>query len=588
MAVIASSPVSVYAFAGNGAGSSADPYEITNCAQLQAIKDNLSASYELMNSIDCAAQTGFMPISGSSSFTGTFDGNNYTIDNLTIDPAGSPDNVSLFGQLDGATIRNFTLNHVHITGGDAVGSVAGLASGTAISGVKLLNGVIQGVNKVGGFVGVLNKLDSGNFLPALEFSWSKNTTVQGVSNTTTTSEIGGAAGEANSVIKYVSTEGSVAGNTFDNSMSDYVGGIAGKASGVILSYSRATVLGGTRIGGIAGYTFGNIINSYSSGNVTGTSYVGGIVGETQTGVYNTFSDSIVIGDFPSGSIIGDINIYASFVSLTGGLRYDSVRSTQAYDVGYDERFMMPNDDNGDVAGQANYFFNNDSTTPFDFWDFVNDWQVQTNDYPLLRVQPSEPTTVSVTPGLTSLKVSWGAPEGAQQAPITGYRLEYVKAGKTAMAVIPITDPTVHSYTITGLNAFTDYNLRLRAINQAGAGDIVSFTSTTLSSGLPTPVAPTNSGSGKLVSTAQSQFMPPSFQYAQPIESTDDENAVANEPSNQTSPTVTNTPQKTTNSTVSFSDANAQKESPSSAWWWLSVPPIVAAIWFWRKHKTVRA
>lgn len=587
---IASSSMPAYAFAGNGAGTSADPYEITNCSQLQAIKNNLSASYELMNSIDCAAVTEFMPISGSSSFTGTFDGNNYTIDNLTIDPAGNPDNVSLFGQLSGATIRDFTLDHAHITGGDAVGSVAGRASSTSISGVKLLNGVIQGVNKVGGFVGVLNTLDSGNFLPALEFSWSKNTTVQGFSNTTSTSEIGGAVGEANSQIKYVSTEGSITGNTFDNSMSDYVGGIAGKASGVALSYSRATVLGGTRVGGIAGYTFGDITYAYSSGNVTGTSYVGGIVGETQTGVYYTFSDSIVTGDFPSGSIVGDINIYASFVSLTGGLSYDSVRSTQAYDVGYDERFMMPFDDNGDVAGQVNYFFNNDSTMPFDFWDFVNDWQVQTNDYPLLRLQPSEPTAVSVTPGLTSLKVSWDAPNGAQQAPITGYRLEYAKVGKTAMTVIPITDPTAKTYTITGLNASINYSLRLRAINQAGAGDVVSFASSTLN-GLAIPIEPTSSGSSpgsKLVNAAQPQSTPLSFQNTQSPESAYNENTVASKPSDQASPTTTDTHQKSSSAPISLSDTNAQKKSTNSAWWWLGIIPIAVAIWLWRKHKTLRA
>lgn len=591
---IAGSPMAVYAFAGNGAGSSADPYEITNCAQLQAVSNNLSASYELMNSIDCATQTGFMPISGSGSFTGTFDGNNYMIDNLTIDPAGNPDNVSLFGHLDGATIRDVKLNHAHITGGNAVGSIAGLASNsTTISDIKLLNGVIQGTNQVGGFVGSLGVIVyihpglDGDNSPVLEFSESKSTTVQGFSDTTT-SEIGGAVGEGGGIIKYVSTEGSVSGNTFDNSMSDYVGGIAGGVgSGVTLSYSRAAVTGGTYVGGLVGYAyFGSFEYTYSSGDVTGGSNVGGIVGETDNVVsYSNFSDSIVTGGFPSGGIIGDISTRASFVSLMGDTVYDSVRSTQPNCVGYDERFDMPGDCL-DIAGQSNYFFNNASTTPFDSWDFVNDWQVQTNDYPLLRVQPSAPTAVSVTPGLTSLQVSWDAPTDTQQAPITGYRLEYVKAGKTAMTVIPITDPAAHSYTITGLNTSTDYNLRLRAINQAGDGDVVSLTSSTILGGPSAPVvSPSGSSSDKSASTAQSQSTSLSFQNTQSLQGTGSENAATNELSSQASPTGTDASPKSSNAAIPLSTANTHKKSSSNAWWWLSVLPIAAGAWLWRKQKT---
>ena len=42
------------AFSGSGAGTVAEPYQITNATQLQEMKDNLNAHYVLMNDIDCS------------------------------------------------------------------------------------------------------------------------------------------------------------------------------------------------------------------------------------------------------------------------------------------------------------------------------------------------------------------------------------------------------------------------------------------------------------------------------------------------------------------------------------------------------
>ena len=52
---------------------------ITTAEELQAVNENLSGSYILMNDIDLSAKT-FNPIGGMyDSFKGTFDGNGYTI-----------------------------------------------------------------------------------------------------------------------------------------------------------------------------------------------------------------------------------------------------------------------------------------------------------------------------------------------------------------------------------------------------------------------------------------------------------------------------------------------------------------------------
>ncbi|MBA7656028.1 hypothetical protein ES703_63941 [subsurface metagenome] len=46
------------AFSGTGSGTAQDPYIITNVDQLQEMKDDLSAWYELGNDIDATATSG--------------------------------------------------------------------------------------------------------------------------------------------------------------------------------------------------------------------------------------------------------------------------------------------------------------------------------------------------------------------------------------------------------------------------------------------------------------------------------------------------------------------------------------------------
>ncbi len=104
---------------------------IEDAYQLQLMFLDLGATYTVANNID-ATQTlswnlgaGFIPIGNSSSpFTGTFNGNNYTISNLFIN-LPSMNDVGLFGQTSGATIENVGLVNATITGQNNVGGLAG-------------------------------------------------------------------------------------------------------------------------------------------------------------------------------------------------------------------------------------------------------------------------------------------------------------------------------------------------------------------------------------------------------------------------------------------------------------------------------
>ncbi|RLG28463.1 hypothetical protein DRO03_09765, partial [Methanosarcinales archaeon] len=109
---------------------------ITNCTELQNIRNNLDGDYYLANDIDCSAfdygdGKGFMPIGTYDSvFTGTFDGKGYKITNLYINRP-STDYVGLFGDIGSrGEITNTSLEDVDVNGSAYVGGLVGFNYGT--------------------------------------------------------------------------------------------------------------------------------------------------------------------------------------------------------------------------------------------------------------------------------------------------------------------------------------------------------------------------------------------------------------------------------------------------------------------------
>src|SRR5208337_2051721 len=98
---------------------------ITNIQDLENISSNLSGSYILENSIN-ASNFNFTPIGSSSSpFTGTFNGNGFAIQNLSI--YSSLDSVGLFASNLG-TIQNLQLVNPHITASAPAPTLGGIAA----------------------------------------------------------------------------------------------------------------------------------------------------------------------------------------------------------------------------------------------------------------------------------------------------------------------------------------------------------------------------------------------------------------------------------------------------------------------------
>ncbi|WP_254863477.1 GLUG motif-containing protein [Halovivax gelatinilyticus] len=365
-------------------------YEVETLSQLQCIEEHgLEHDYALVEDID-ANETGdwndgdgFEPIGDGDidfrvegdAFNGTFDGNDRTIANLTIERGGD-DRVGLFEVIGSeGTVSNLTLEAATVTGDDDVGSLSGQNYGTVsdvsmstdVTGSGTTGGVIgwnyggtitgatvegtvfseqDGVNThVGGIVGDHQRgasIDSSSFT---------NGTVDGDNE-----EIGGIAGQLGGPPGYTSSiTNSSANGTIGNEDADSVGGLVGDGRGDFFdSYSTATVRGNDTVGGVIGYG-GNsdIERTYAVGEVDGDGDdVGGLVGVGSTGINieNSYWDTETTG------------VTESFDSDEGGLFTDEMTGANA----------------------------TEHMNGFGFPDGDDRWHAVEDDYPVLAWEDTDP------------------------------------------------------------------------------------------------------------------------------------------------------------------------------------------------------
>jgi len=254
----------------------------------------LTAHYKQMDDIELTDQDPVSPDpsnpapwtkigagTGTSSFTGSYDGDGHTITGLSISANSS--NQGLFGYIGtSGTVKDLGLMGVSITSSSTyVGGIAGNNAGT-----------IQNCSVAG--------------------------SVSGTSNT------GGIAGYSSGPIQNSSVTGSVSG-TYN------IGGITGYNSSGTIHYcyvsgsvTATSVSASSGAGGIAGYNYGTIQNCYVAGNVAAASLnsaasgVGGIVGYHYSGtIQNCYVTGSVEGNSASTTTygVGGIAGYTSSVSI---------------------------------------------------------------------------------------------------------------------------------------------------------------------------------------------------------------------------------------------------------------------------------
>ncbi len=271
-----------------GSGTVLDPYIIYTAQDLDLVREALAAHYRLGNNINLSSYENWEPIGDASdSFTGSFDGNGYTISSLTSQKGG------LFGHCVGTEIKNCGVINVSISGYG--GSLANSVYSTSVSNCYTTGSLQDGG---GGLLGYAENSSVSHC--------NSSATVIGEGKTTA-----GLIGEAESTsVSDCFATGAVSGWRTGGLI-----GITDRCCFVSDSYATGMVSGGLIAGGLiadCGRTFVN--NCYVTGNVTvgpdseeNNSYTkaGGLIGlASRSSIYNSYATGNVNGGYFAGGLIG--------------------------------------------------------------------------------------------------------------------------------------------------------------------------------------------------------------------------------------------------------------------------------------------
>lgn len=331
-----------------GSGTESDPYQISTAAQLKRFRDIVNGSNgQTQNRGACAVLTNdivlndgtfaedgsytpgpsgktaeeWTPIgkytndNDNTPYTGTFDGQGHTIKGLYVNSA-SDTCVGLFGYLEGAAVRNLTVDG-YVQGCNTVGGIAGKASANIA-----VPSTVENCRNNCRVVSEFATDSSGRYLYVGGIvGFAEDTTIVGCINTgaveargsndmSRASKAAGIVGilNGNVIVKNCYNTGEI-NVTGDKMTEGTAGGIAGSRTlggntvsdcynlgAVTVSYTGNYDEYIAKVGGIMGYSSFSgttVSNCYSVGTLTsttgtGTSYIGGVVGITDGTVENCY------------------------------------------------------------------------------------------------------------------------------------------------------------------------------------------------------------------------------------------------------------------------------------------------------------
>jgi hypothetical protein len=379
---------------------SIDPtINIGNCTDLQAMSSDLTADYLLTGNIDCSdtitwnAGAGFLPVgTAASKFSGSFNGQGYTISGLYINRPATIDN-GLFGNSASTkTFKNVIFSAANITGNTTNGALIGAGSGAMnVTNIQVINSNIRenggnAYSRTGSVMGLCSSANSiiinislvnsnvytGQSRSGMligDFSGTiYNSSVTGSFGSTTGTNFGGIIGYGSSKIYYCFIS-----NTTLNTTTTTIGGITGGnavaaniISNVYSTDCNINSVGTT--GGIAGNSRGLLENSYSNCTIRSTAvYTGGIAGRTYAGSYlnNSFFAGNISGTTSLGAVIGD---FVGNMSNT----YWNNRTTSTPAVCWETNGSYTTGVCTAIANNEAYFYDI-TNPPMTSWNFVGIW-----------------------------------------------------------------------------------------------------------------------------------------------------------------------------------------------------------------------
>ena len=233
------------------------------------------------------------PIADDSKYpyTGTFEGNGYTISGLFINNSSTNDDYfGLFGVIGGGgNVTNLTVegsvtvNILEKFSGDLViaGGVTGMNHGNVNNCINKVNVTVTDNKTIYTYVGGVSGVNYGNV------SNCSNQVI--ITATADAAQIGGVVGQnqSNGSIEICNNTGAVNGTGQDI----YTGGVAGRNFNTISKCYNTGAVSGTIAGGVAGANSsannsGTVTSCYNTGMVTASSEgatIGGVVGANSNG-----------------------------------------------------------------------------------------------------------------------------------------------------------------------------------------------------------------------------------------------------------------------------------------------------------------
>ena len=287
----------------SGSGTEPDPYLVANLENLYWMTENSGEwfKYYIQTSdIDASSTStwdngqGFTPLGNNSiKFTGSYDGDGYTINGLTINRPTTA-YTGLFGYTNGSTIKDIGVININITGANRAGGLSGWIESSTIIDNCYTTGNITGGSFVGGLVGAAD--DSST-----------------VSNCYSTSSVSGSANDIGGLVGY-----------------NYYSSISN-------CYSTGSVSGdNVRIGGLVGRSYGGSISyCYSTGTVAGTNFVGGIIGfgsggYSVTGLFWNIDDFSIDNGYGTGKTTTEMQTVNTFTDGGWDFEIETANGTNDY------------------------------------------------------------------------------------------------------------------------------------------------------------------------------------------------------------------------------------------------------------------
>ena len=260
-----------------GSGTSLDPFLVYDVTTLQRVGKgtgaysdwDLTAHYLQTANIDMLGQT-FTRIGDGTTydvtyFKGSYDGDGFSIDSLTIIDSYIKCQ-GLFGYVGiGGQVINVTLNNCNISNYSNTGGVAGNNEGTVEN--CHVSGTVKGeggsINYIGGVVGC-------NYGTVQNCSFSGTVSINNI-GTLTGFGVGGVVGfNGYSVPLFGTVQNCYSIGTVSGEYA--VGGVVGdnRDPGIVQNcYSTTNVSGYQQVGGVVGHNRGNVQFCYATGSITG-------------------------------------------------------------------------------------------------------------------------------------------------------------------------------------------------------------------------------------------------------------------------------------------------------------------------------